>query len=98
VHAHNTSIDWKSWSWLKLTWVLCFYMSTDSMNQADSINWFTDFWLVNHFKIIVDVTIKFKFFHSILQISLDSNLWNADWLFAFETIDFNVLKFNENIN
>ncbi len=48
--------------------------------------------------MIVDVTIEFKFFHFILQISLDSDLWNADWLLAFETTDFDVQIFNENIN
>ncbi len=65
-------------------------MKADSMNRADSMNLFTDFWFMNFFKMIVDVTIKFKFFHFILQISFDSNLWNADWLLAFKTTDFDV--------
>ena len=62
------------------------------------MNWFTDFWFVSLFKMIVDVTIKFKFFHFISQISLDSDLWNADWLLAFETTDFDVQIFNDDIN
>jgi len=48
--------------------------------------------------MIVDVTIKFKFFRFISQISFDSDLWNADWLLAFETTDFNVRIFNDDIN
>ncbi len=48
--------------------------------------------------MIIDVTIKFKFFRFILQISFDSDLWNADWLLAFETTDFDVWIFNDNIN
>ncbi len=48
--------------------------------------------------MIIDVTIKFKFFHFISQISFDSDLWNADWLLAFETTDFNVWIFNDDIN
>ncbi len=48
--------------------------------------------------MIVDVIIKFKFFHFILQILLDSDLWNADWLLVFEMTDFNVWIFNKNIN
>ncbi len=48
--------------------------------------------------MIVDVTIKFKFFHFILQISFDSSLWNADWLLAFKTTDFDVQIFNDDIN
>ncbi len=48
--------------------------------------------------MIVDVTIKFKFFCFILQILLNSNLWNADWLLAFKTTDFNVWIFNNDIN
>ncbi len=48
--------------------------------------------------MIIDVTIKFKFFRFILQISFDSDLWNADWLLAFETTDFDVRIFNDNIN
>ncbi len=91
-------VNWMNWRWLKSTWVLCFHLSTDSMNWTDSMNRFTDFWFVSLFKMIVDVTIKFKFFHFILQISLDSDLWNADWLLAFETTDFNVQIFNDNIN
>ncbi len=78
------SVDWKSWSWLRLTWVLCFAM------KADSMNLFTDFWFMSLFKMIINVTIKFKFFCFILQISLDSNLWNADWLLTFKTTDFDV--------
>ncbi len=92
------SVDWKKQSWLKSTWMLCFHMSTDSMNQTDSTNWFTSFWFVSHFKMIVDVIIKFKFFRFILQISPDSDLWNADWLLAFETTDFDVWIFNNDIN
>ncbi len=48
--------------------------------------------------MIIDVTIEFKFFHFFLQISFDSDLWNADWLFAFETTDFDVRIFNDDIN
>ncbi len=66
--------------------------------KADSMNLVTDFWFMSLFKMIVDVIIKFKFFHFILQISLDSNLWNADWLLAFKTTDFNVQIFNNDIN
>ncbi len=73
-------------------------MKADSMNQTDSMNLFTDFWFKNLFKIIVDVTIEFKFFHFIVQILFDSDLWNADWLLAFETTDFNVWIFNDDIN
>ena len=62
------------------------------------MNWFTSFWFVSRFKMIVNVIIKFKFFHFILQISLDSDLWNADWLLVFKITDFNVWIFNENIN
>ena len=78
--------------------MLCFHMNTDSMNQTDSMNWFTSFKFMNCFKMIVDVIIKFKFFRFILQILLNSNLWNADWLLAFETTDFNVQIFNDDIN
>ena len=53
---------------------------------------------MSHFKMIVDVIIKFKFFHFILQISLDSDLWNADWLLTFETTDFDVRIFNDDIH
>ncbi len=42
--------------------------------KANSMNLFTDFWFENLFKMIIDVTIKFKFFHFILQISFDSDL------------------------
>ncbi len=42
--------------------------------KADSMNLFTDFWFMNLFKMIVDVTIEFKFFHFILQILFDSDL------------------------
>ena len=87
-----TSVDWESRSWSRSTWVLCFAM------RADSMNLFTDFWFMSFFKMIVDVTIKFKFFRFILQISLDSDLWNADWLLAFETTDFDVRIFNDDIN
>ncbi len=73
-------------------------MSTGSMNWTDSMNWFTSFWFVSRFKMIVDVIIKFKFFRFILQISLDSDLWNADWLLVFETTDFDVWIFNDDIN
>ncbi len=66
--------------------------------STDSMNWFTSFKFVSRFKMIVDVIIKFKFFRFILQISLDSDLWNADWLLVFETTDFDVWIFNENIN
>ncbi len=66
--------------------------------RADSMNLFTDFWFMNLFKMIVDVTIKFKFFCFILQILFDSNLWNADWLLAFEITDFDVQIFNDDIN
>ncbi len=92
------SVDWKKQSWSKSTWVLCFAMRADSMNWADSMNLFTDFWFMSLFKMIVDVTIKFKFFHFILQISFDSGLWNADWLLAFKTTDFDVQIFNDDIN
>ncbi len=86
------SVDWKRRSWLRSTWVLCFAMKTDSMNL------FTDFWFRNLFKMIINVTIEFKFFHFISQISFDSDLWNADWLLAFETTDFDVWIFNDDIN
>ncbi len=86
------SIDWKKQSWSRSTWVLCFAM------RADSMNLFTDFWFKSLFKMIVDITIEFKFFHFILQVSFDSNLWNADWLLAFETTDFDVWIFNDDIN
>ena len=92
------SVNWKKRSWSRSTWVLCFHMSTDSMNQTDSINWFTSFWFMSRFKMIIDVIIKFKFFCFILQILLESDLWNADWLLVFETTDFDVWIFNENIN
>ncbi len=92
------SIDCKKWSWSKSTWVLCFHMSTDSMNQINSMNWFTSFEFVSHFKMIVNIIIKFKFFCFILQISLNSDLWNADWLLAFETTDFDIQIFNDDIN
>ncbi len=78
--------------------MLYFHMKAGSMNWTDSINWFTDFKFVNRFKMIIDVIIDFKFFHFISKISLDSDLWNADWLLTFETTDFDVLIFNENIN
>ncbi len=48
--------------------------------------------------MIVDVTIEFKFFCFILQILFDSDLWNADWLLAFKTTDFDVRIFNDDIN
>ena len=53
---------------------------------------------MSRFKMIINVIIKFKFFRFILQISLDSDLWNADWLLVFKTTDFDVQIFNENIN
>ncbi len=92
------SNDWMNWDWLRSTWVLNFTKSNDSMNWTNSMNWFTSFWFVNCFKIIVNITIKFKFFHFILQISFDLNLWNVDWLLAFETTDFNIWIFNDDIN
>ncbi len=73
-------------------------MRADSMNQTDLMNLFTDFWFKSLFKMIVDVTIEFKFFCFILQVSFDSDLWNADWLLTFETTDFNVQIFNDDIN
>ncbi len=82
--------DWMNSCWLRLTWVLCFHMKADSMNQ------FIDFKFVVHFKMIINI--DFKFFHFILQISLDSSLWNADWLLAFETISFKIWIFDEDIN
>ncbi len=66
--------------------------------RADSMNLFTDFWFENLFKMIIDVTIEFKFFCFISQVSFDSDLWNADWLLAFETTDFDVRIFNDDIN
>ncbi len=66
--------------------------------KADSMNLFTDFWFMNLFKMIVDVTIKFKFFYFILQILFNSNLWNANWLLTFKTTDFNIQIFNDDIN
>ncbi len=86
------SIDWKKQSWLRLTWMLCFAM------KADSMNLFIDFWFMNLFKMIIDVTIKFKFFCFILQILFNSDLWNANWLLTFKTTDFNVQIFNNDIN
>ncbi len=68
------------------------------MNQTNSMNWFASFWFVSRFKMIVNVTIEFKFFHFISQILLDSDLWNADWLLTFKTTDFNVWIFNDDIN
>jgi hypothetical protein len=38
------------------------------------MNQFTDFEFIDRFKMIIDVMIDFKFFHFILQISLDSDL------------------------
>ena len=73
-------------------------MRADSMNQVSSMNLFTDFWFMSLFKMIIDVTIKFKFFRFISQILFDSDLWNADWLLAFETTDFDVWIFNDDIN
>ncbi len=64
--------------------------------KADSMNWFTDFEFVVRFKMIIDI--NFKFFHFILQISLDSSRWNADWLLVFKMISFEVWIFNEDIN
>ena len=48
--------------------------------------------------MIINVTIEFKFFYFILQISFDSDLWNVDWLLAFKMTDFNVWIFNDDIN
>jgi len=42
------------------------------------MNQFTDFEFVNHFKIIIDITVNFKFFHFISQILLSSDLQNSD--------------------
>ena len=92
------SVDWKRQSWSRSTWVLCFHMNTGSMNRTDSMNWFTSFWFMSRFRMIVDVFIEFKFFRFILQISLVSDLWNADWLLAFKTTDFDVWIFNDDIN
>ncbi len=72
--------------------MLCFVIRVDSMNL------FTDFWFRNLFKMIINIIIEFKFFYFILQILFDSDLWNADWLLAFETTDFDVQIFNDNIN
>ncbi len=44
------------------------------------------------------IDINFKFFHFILQISLDLSWWNADWLLAFKTISFEIRIFDEDIN
>ncbi len=82
--------DWMSSCWSKSTWVLCFRMRADSMNQ------FTDFEFVVRFKMIVDI--DFKFFHFISQILLDLSQWNADWLLAFKTISFEIWIFDEDIN
>ena len=82
--------DWMNSCWSRSTWVLCFRMRADLMNR------FTDFKFVVRFKMIIDI--DFKFFHFILQISLNSSLWNADWLFAFETISFEIRIFDEDIN
>ncbi len=38
------------------------------------MNLFTDFWFEDLFKMIINVTIKFKFFRFILQILFDSDL------------------------
>ncbi len=72
--------------------MLCFAV------KADLMNLFTGFWFKDFFKMIIDVTIKFKFFHFILQVSFDSDLWNVDWLLAFKTTDFDVQIFNDDIN
>ena len=60
------------------------------------MNWFTDFKFVVRFKMIIDI--DFKFFRFILQISLDLNWWNADWLLVFEMISFEIWIFDEDIN
>ncbi len=60
------------------------------------MNWFTDFKFVVRFKMIINI--DFKFFHFILQISLDSSQWNADWLLAFKMISFKIWIFDEDIN
>ncbi len=64
--------------------------------RADSMNQFTDFEFVVRFKMIIDI--DFKFFHFISQISLNLNQWNADWLLAFKTTNFDVQIFNADIN
>ncbi len=64
--------------------------------RTDSMNRFTDFEFVVRFKMIVDI--DFKFFRFISQISLDSSLWNADWLLAFKMISFKIRIFDEDIN
>ena len=96
--SSSFSDDWMSQDWSRITWVFDFTKSNDSMNQTNLMNWFTSFWFMSRFKMIVDVTIKFKFFCFILQISLNSDLWNADWLLAFKTTDFDVWIFNNDIN
>ncbi len=92
------SVDWNEQSWSRSTWMLCFAMRADSMNWADLMNLFTDFWFMNLFKMIIDVTIEFKFFRFISQILFNSDLWNVDWLFTFEITDFDVWIFNDDIN
>ncbi len=62
------------------------------------MNLFTGFWFGSLFKMVVDVTIEFKFFRFISQTSFDSGLWNADWLLAFGTAGFDVRIFNDDIN
>ncbi len=42
--------------------------------KADSMNLFTDFWFKSLFKMIIDVTIEFKFFCFISQVLFDSDL------------------------
>ncbi len=64
--------------------------------KVDSMNQFTNFEFVVRFKMIIDI--DFKFFHFISQISLDSSLWNADWLLAFKMISFKIRIFDEDIN
>jgi len=46
----------------------CFNLKTELLSE------FIDFRFVDCFKMIIDVTIDFKFFHFILQILFNSNL------------------------
>ena len=51
---------------------------------------FTDFEILNCFKIVFNEIIKFKFFHFILQVLLSLGLQNPNWLLFFKTINFKV--------
>jgi hypothetical protein len=77
-----------------LSWVMkkCFNIETELLSK------FIDFEFVDCFKMIINVMINFKFFHFILQISFNSDLWNSDWLLTFKTTSFEVWILNENIN